>query len=74
MNKYTIKGDILPGHGYAGTALYRSANTQAELNKMVKSLKDNGAIYRISVNGISKFESKGSGAKRRWNSTSKRRR
>lgn len=51
MSKYSIKADILPGHGYSSSALYRSVDTTKEKDAIVKDFKNNIAVYRIIVNG-----------------------
>jgi len=66
MAHYSIKVDLLPGYGYSSNALYYDANTTKDLNTRIRDLKGMSAAYRISINGKVAYESKGSGAKKKW--------
>src|SRR6266446_1867183 len=63
---FSIRVDILPGYGYRSEALYYDETSSKAYNARIKSVKDMTAAYRISLNGNPIYESRGSGAKKRW--------
>ncbi len=62
---YNITLYPLPGYGYSGN-VYKKADDRKQLNAIISDAKRTSAYYRISVNDIIQYESKGSGAKKRW--------
>jgi hypothetical protein len=67
MARYAVKIESTSLFGGSGTSTrYKDASNTAELNKVIKDAKDSVTAFRISVNGKVAYESKGSGAKKKW--------
>lgn len=62
---YEVKIEMTPGYPGVST-LYKKADTNAELARLIADAKYNVSAYRISVNGREAYERTGSGAKSRW--------